>query len=218
MLSSTAASGANASVSSSWKEDASQTIVARSSSSPTRPLSAVPTLPATATGRPASRWMCPIHSTVVVLPLVPVTAMNSLGSRRHASSSSPSTGSPRARAAAITGACAGTPGLLTTAPARSKQREAVVVQVQLDPPRRAAPALPAARPRPRRSPAPRARAADAPPPPPSGRGRRSDRGLRGSGDGGSCHSHGNAWTAATTTKGPHESQKHPSYAVRDAPT
>ena len=36
-----------------------------------------PTLPATATGRPASRWMCPISSTVVVLPFVPVTAMNS---------------------------------------------------------------------------------------------------------------------------------------------
>src|SRR5271166_1881429 len=58
--------------------------------------------------------MCPISSVVVVLPLVPVTAMNSLGNIRHASSSSPMTGSPRERAAAITGACAGTPGLLTT--------------------------------------------------------------------------------------------------------
>ena len=36
--------------------------------------------------------MWPIHSVVVVLPLVPVTATNSFGSSRQASSSSPSTG------------------------------------------------------------------------------------------------------------------------------
>ena len=58
----------------------------------------MPTLPATATGSPASRWMWPIHSVVVVLPLVPVTAMNSFGSSRQASSSSPSTGMPARRA------------------------------------------------------------------------------------------------------------------------
>ena len=39
--------------------------------SPTSELSGVPTLPATATGSPASRWMWPISSVVVVLPLVP---------------------------------------------------------------------------------------------------------------------------------------------------
>ena len=114
-LSSTAPSGANSTASSSWKEETSQTTVASGARWPTSELSAVPTLPATATGRPASRWMWPMSSVVVVLPLVPVTAMNSLGISRHASSTSPSTGSPRSRAAAMTGACAGTPGDLTTA-------------------------------------------------------------------------------------------------------
>ena len=114
-LSSTAPSGANSTASSSWKEETSQTTVAASGSRPTCELSAVPTLPATTTGRPASRWMWPMSSLVVVLPLVPVTAMNSLGISRHASSTSPSTGSPRSRAAAMTGAWAGTPGDLTTA-------------------------------------------------------------------------------------------------------
>ncbi len=52
----------------------------------------MPTLPATATGTAASRWMWPIHSVVVVLPLVPVTAMKSLSSSRQPSSTSPSTG------------------------------------------------------------------------------------------------------------------------------
>ncbi len=56
--------------------------------------SAVPTLPATATGSPASRWTWPIHSVVVVLPFVPVTAMKSLGSSRQASSSSPTSVEP----------------------------------------------------------------------------------------------------------------------------
>src|SRR3954452_1547721 len=114
-LSSTAPSGANSTASSSWKEETSQTTVASGARWPTSELSAVPTLPATATGRPASRWMWPMSSVVVVLLLVPVTAMNSLGMSRHASSTSPSTGSPRSRAAATTGASAGTPGDLTTA-------------------------------------------------------------------------------------------------------
>ena len=98
-LSSTAASGANATVSSSWNDDASQTTSRPGRASPASDVSAVPTLPATATGSPASRWMWPISSVVVVLPFEPVTAMNSLGSSRQASSSSPTTGSPRSRAA-----------------------------------------------------------------------------------------------------------------------
>ena len=44
----------------------------------------MPTLPTTATGSAASRWMWPIHSVVVVLPLVPVTAMNSFSTSRQA--------------------------------------------------------------------------------------------------------------------------------------
>src|SRR3954447_20683529 len=63
--------------------------------------------------------MWPMSSTVVVLPFVPVTATNSFGMSRHANSTSPRTGMPRARASAITGASAGTPGDLTTARACS---------------------------------------------------------------------------------------------------
>jgi hypothetical protein len=118
MLSSTAACGAKRSVSSSWKDEASQATVASGGSSPTSEASGVPTFPATTTGRPASRWMWPISSVVVVFPLVPVTAMKSLGISRQASSSSPITASPRSRAAATTGASRGTPGLLTSVRAR----------------------------------------------------------------------------------------------------
>ena len=66
---------------------------------------------------PAARCRWPISSTVVVLPLEPVTAIVSFGTSRQPISSSPTTASPASRAAATTGACAGTPGLLTTVPA-----------------------------------------------------------------------------------------------------
>src|SRR3954447_7531910 len=116
MLSRTAASGANSIVSSSWNDEASQTTTAPGSMVPTSELAAVPTLPATATATPASRWMWPISSVVVVLPFVPVMAMNSCPpSSRQASSSSPRTGRPRRRAAATTAASAGTPGDLIIA-------------------------------------------------------------------------------------------------------
>ena len=89
-------------------------------------VSAVPTLPATFTGSPASRCRWPISSTVVVLPLEPVTAMNSCSpSSRQPVSYSPSTGIPRSRAAATTGASFGTPGLLITLPAPREQLDAV---------------------------------------------------------------------------------------------
>src|SRR2546430_217653 len=57
----TAASGANASLSSSWKLDASQTTVVVGGSSPTSVASGVPTLPATATGSPAARRIAPTN-------------------------------------------------------------------------------------------------------------------------------------------------------------
>ena len=94
MLSSRAVSGANSSESSAWKLDTSQTTVTSAPSSPTSDDSGVPTLPATATGRPAARQIAPSSSAVVVLPFVPVTATKRTGSSRQASSSSPSTGSP----------------------------------------------------------------------------------------------------------------------------
>ena len=82
-------SGAKASASSAWKLETSQTITASGSTSPTSEDSGVPTFPATATGTPASVCTAPSSSTVVVLPLVPVTARKRLGRRRQASSSSP---------------------------------------------------------------------------------------------------------------------------------
>ena len=57
-FSSTAASGANASVSSSWNDETSQTTTAPGRARRRARSAAVPTLPATATGSPASRWMC----------------------------------------------------------------------------------------------------------------------------------------------------------------
>ena len=72
-------SGAKASESSAWKLDTSQTTVVASSTSPTSAESGVPTFPASATGRPASRQIAPSSSVVVVLPLVPVTATKRFG-------------------------------------------------------------------------------------------------------------------------------------------
>ncbi len=88
---------------------------------PTSEASGVPTFPATSAGTPASSWIAPSSTTVVVLPFVPVTATNSFGRRRQASSSSPTTSRPRSRAATITGASFGTPGLFTTVCARSSR-------------------------------------------------------------------------------------------------
>ncbi len=112
-LSSTPASGAKRSVSSSWNDDASHTTtVASGRPEPTSDVSAVPTFPTTTAGRSAVRWRCPISSTVVVFPFDPVTAIVSFGTSRQPSSSSPSTPIPASRAATITGASFGTPGLL----------------------------------------------------------------------------------------------------------
>ncbi len=77
-----------------------------------------PTLPTAALRSPAAvRIACSI-CTVVVLPLVPVTASHGAacaGSRsRQASSTSPQTGMPRSRAATSSGALGGNPGEVTT--------------------------------------------------------------------------------------------------------
>ena len=146
----------------------------------------MPTLPTTSTGTPAVRCRWPSSSVVVVLPLVPVTAMTSLGTQRQASSSSPRTGRPRSRAAAITGAVGGTPGDLTTARTRSSSATpstpawtSTAAGISSRPLRRSRGAESTRSPRCRaRAAAPRRRA-------PSGRGRRSgtDRaGAAGAGD------------------------------------
>ena len=82
-------SGAKASASSAWKLETSHTITVSGLTAPTSEDSGVPTFPATAAGTPASRCTAPSSSTVVVFPLVPVTARKGLGSSRQASSSSP---------------------------------------------------------------------------------------------------------------------------------
>jgi hypothetical protein len=58
--------------------------------------------------------MRPVSAVVVDFPFVPVIAITRPCSHRDASSISPTTGTPRARAAAIAGTPAGTPGLSTT--------------------------------------------------------------------------------------------------------
>src|SRR4051812_33682192 len=108
-----ATSGAKRTESSSWNDEHSQITVTAGSTAPTSDDSGVPTLPAaTDLGT-----IAPSSSVVVVFPLVPVTATNSFGSSRQASSSSPMTGTPASRAAAMTGASCGTPGDLITLPA-----------------------------------------------------------------------------------------------------
>ena len=63
--------------------------------------------------RPPAASMRPMSVVVVDLPFVPVTAMIRPDSQRDASSTSPMTGTPRERAAAIAGWVSGTPGLST---------------------------------------------------------------------------------------------------------
>jgi hypothetical protein len=77
-------------------------------------------LPPTRTGRACPRRISPVSAVVVVLPFVPVIAMTSLSIARHASSSSPIIGTPRARGPASPGSSSGTPGLTTTRSAPSK--------------------------------------------------------------------------------------------------
>src|SRR4051812_42078628 len=69
--------------------------------------------PPTITLNPACSSIRPVSVVVVDLPLVPVIAMIRPASHRDASSTSPITGTPAARAAAITGCSGGTPGLNT---------------------------------------------------------------------------------------------------------
>ena len=95
-FSTTATSAWNVSMSSSWKLDSSATTQASGSIRPGSSVSARPTLPATSTGSPPARSIAPISSVVVVLPLVPVTPTNGLGSIRWASSTSLHTGTPAA--------------------------------------------------------------------------------------------------------------------------
>jgi hypothetical protein len=76
-------------------------------------LSGTPMLPPTSTRSPEASSIRPTSVVVVDLPLVPVMAMTLPASHREASSSSPMTGTPAARAAASGASSGGTPGLVT---------------------------------------------------------------------------------------------------------
>src|SRR5436309_3541474 len=72
-----------------------------------------PMLPPTATLWPAASSIFPVNAVVVDFPLVPVIAITRPRSHHDASSSSPTIGTPRSRAA-LTAVCSGgTPGLST---------------------------------------------------------------------------------------------------------
>src|SRR5262245_28144004 len=101
-------------MSSSWNTPTSQTTHASEWIVPTSELSARPMLPATSTERPSARNISPSNAVVVVFPFVPVTATIGFERSLAPSSSSSQIGTPRARAAATSGASARTPGLLTT--------------------------------------------------------------------------------------------------------
>ena len=116
-LSTAATRGGNVSVVSSWKLDTSQTTMPSPGKSSACAASGVPMLPATSTGRGSWARSAPVSAVVVVLPFVPVMAMVSASSARHASSISPMMGIPTARAGASCGDSSGTPGLTTTSSA-----------------------------------------------------------------------------------------------------
>ena len=76
-------------------------------------------LPPTVTLKPAASSIRPVSVVVVDFPFVPVIAITRPCSQRDASSISPMTGTPVARAACTTGWSGGTPGLSTTRSARA---------------------------------------------------------------------------------------------------
>ena len=77
-------------------------------------------LPPTSTRLPSAAIIRPSSVVVVDFPFVPVTAITRPRSHRDASSTSPMTSTPRARAETRPGSSGGTPGLVTTRSAESK--------------------------------------------------------------------------------------------------
>src|SRR6266850_1266935 len=122
-FSTAATRGWKASIVSSWNEETSATTRPPAGKSSACAASGVPMLPPTKTGRGCSASSAPVSAVVVVLPLVPVMAIVSASIARHASSSSPITGTRRARAGASCSPSSGTPGLTTTSSTPSKAAE-----------------------------------------------------------------------------------------------
>src|SRR5579883_1067684 len=100
----------NSRIVSSWKLESSSTFHPSSRDVATISQTAVPILPPTCEGTPASRRMWPIKLVVVVLPFDPVTPIVRPFRNGAASSTSPITAAPRARAASSGGRSAGTSG------------------------------------------------------------------------------------------------------------
>ena len=113
-FSSAAIHGWNVSVVSSWKLLTSTTCTVSAVDAATWLASGVPMLPPTSTRMPAASSIRPVSAVVVDFPFVPVMATTRPRSHRDASSTSPMTGTPAARAAATEGWSTGTPGLTTT--------------------------------------------------------------------------------------------------------
>src|SRR6516225_3791941 len=120
-FSTTAASGRSDWLQYSWKLDSSAAMTGYGSGSVTASMTGRPTLPAAMLRCPAAVSMAASISTVVVLPLVPVTPSHSCrpppgsaGRSRQASSTSPITGMPAAAAAATSGLPGRNPGAVTT--------------------------------------------------------------------------------------------------------
>ena len=107
---------------SSWKLLASTTCSVSGVERSTWALSGTPMLPPTSTRFPEASSIRPTSVVVVDLPLVPVMAMTRPFSQRQASSSSPMTGTPAARASWSSASSGGTPGLVTIRSAFRKKR------------------------------------------------------------------------------------------------
>ena len=107
----------------SWKLDSSAASTSTRGSASSTSVTGSPMFPHARAAMPASRQIASSIEVVVVFPLVPVTAShvrrgpnNSAASARHASSTSPHTGTPDSTAATNNGESGRHPGLVTTSP------------------------------------------------------------------------------------------------------
>src|ERR1035441_1392633 len=100
----------NCAMVSNWKLESSRTFQPSAREPSTMAVTGVPMLPPTCTGTPAARRMWPTRLVVVVLPFDPVMPMVRLFRKGPASSTSPTTRSPRLRAWSSGARSAGTSG------------------------------------------------------------------------------------------------------------
>src|SRR5690554_1119624 len=115
----------------SWKLDSSTTMTSQPMGSRIASSTGTPTLPQAIARLPSAISIDVANCTVVVLPFVPVTASQGAGvptlSRsRHASSTSPHTGTPDPSAQRISGWLGGNPGEVTTRSGAKSERSSVL--------------------------------------------------------------------------------------------